>query len=328
MRVEARSPRVRVLSDGEALPGVMAADVWSNSHLSADRFRVQFAASTGALERVDQPGVRVTVQAAVDGDWVTLVVGEPDAVVLDPLRGVLDVEGRDLSALLIDSRVDETFANRTSSEIAIDLAGRHGLKVDADRTETLVGRYYQSEHDRVTTGRFSKVTSEWDLLAFLAGREGFGVFMDGEVLRFGRSGGESVMLRPSDCTNVSLEHSGRMMRAIEVTVRSWDQRGAEAVVRTARGGGKGRSWTHTVARPNLPADEAQRLAERTLADLLRHEWTARLSMPGELGITARSRVELAETGTDWDRTYEVSRVSRHIDMRHGFTQQLQLQGAA
>ena len=274
------------------------------------------------------PSVRLTVQAALDEDWSTLTVGEPDSVALDPIQGVLDVEGRDLSALLIDSRVEETFANRTSSEIAEELGGKHGLRVEADRTVTRVGRYYQSEHDRVATGRFSKVTSEWDMLAFLAGREGFDLFMDGELLRFGRSLGGSVVLSPEDCTSVLLEHSTRLTRSIEVTVRSWDQQGAEAVVRTARGGGKGRAWTHALARPNLPADEAQRLAERTLADLLRHEWVVRAVMPGELGMTARTRITFEGTGSSWDRTYEISEVSRHIDMRRGFTQRLQLQGAA
>lgn len=164
LRGEARSPRVRVLADGDALPGVMAADVWSNNHLAADRFRVRFAASTGVLQGVQKPSVRLTVQAALDEDWSTLTVGELDSVALDPIQGVLDVEGRDLSAMMIDSRVEETFANRTSSEIAEELGRRHGLNVDADRTDTLVGRYYQSEHDRVTTGRFSKVTSEWVLI--------------------------------------------------------------------------------------------------------------------------------------------------------------------
>ncbi len=319
---------MRLLADGAEVPGVMGADVWSNNHLGADRFRVRLAAKAGGLGLVDAVDARLDVQVGLDGGWTSLVLGEADSVSLDPLHGVIDVEGRDLSALLIDTRVDETFANRTSSEIVETLGSRHGLRVEAERTETLVGRYYQSEHGRMTMGQFSRAMSEWDLLAYLAGREGFDLFAEGETLRFGpRAGAEVVEVAPSDCVSVRLDHALGMARAIEVTVRSWDQRGAAAVVQTAQGGGKGRARRHAVVRPNLPAEEAQRMAERILADLVRHEWTASLSMPGDVSITARHSVGLRGTGTDWDRDYSVSEVSRHLDVRHGFTQRVQLQGA-
>ena len=323
----ARAPALRVLVDGAVLDGVIGADVSSNNHLAADRFHMRLAASVGGWTGLLEGGARLVVQAGLDGDWVDLVTGEADSVGLDPVRGVIDVEGRDLSAVFIDTRVDETFANRTSSEIAAELAGRHGLRVDADRTSTLVGRYYQSEHDRLTMGQFSRAMSEWDLLAYLAGREGFGLFMDGEVLRFGApAGGAPVVLRPSDCMSLQLERVLAMERAITVTVRSWDQRGGEAVVQTVQGGGAGRAWNHSLVRPNLPADEAQRVAERTLADLLRHGWVARATMPGELALSARDRVTLEGTGTAWDRVYAVSEVSRHLEVRRGFTQTVCLQG--
>lgn len=325
---EVRAPGLRVLADGVALPEVISADVSSNNHLAADRFRVRLAAQGGVLDAVMQAGVRVRVQAGLDGTWSDLVLGEADSVGLDPVRGVVEVEGRDLSALFIDTRVDETFANRTASEIAAELAGRHGLEVSGASTSTLVGRYYQSEHDRTTTGQFSRAMSEWDLLAFLAGREGFGLFVQGEVLHFGTEAEEAVVLRPGDCLSLQLDRALTMERQIEVTVRSWDQKGAQAVVQTVQGGGTGRQWKHAVVRPNLPPDEAQRIAERTLADLMRHQWTARVSLPGRLGLSARSQVQLEGTGTAWDRAYAVSEASCHLDVRRGFTQTLCLQGVA
>ena len=328
MSGEVRAPRLRLLADGVDLPGVLGADVWSNNYLAADRFHVRLAAGAGAMGIVDAPGVRLDLQVGLGGDWTSLVQGEADTVALDPIRGVMDLEGRDLSALLIDSRVDETFANQTSSEIAVLLAARHGLAAAADRTETLVGRYYQSEHDRTTMGQFSRAISEWDLLAYLAQREGFDLFLEGDALWFGAGGTEAIVeVGVADCLGLQMEHALGMQRAIEVTVRSWDQRGGEAVVQTARGGGGGRAWRHSVVRPNLPPDEAQRLAERTLADLVRHERTVRMTMPGELSITPRRRVALVGAGPDWDRVYGVREVSRHVDVRHGFTQRVSLQGA-
>jgi len=180
-----RQPRARVLADGSALAGVLAVDVFANSYLAADRFRVRIAASVADMAGLQAPGVRLDVQVGLDDGWASLVVGAADALSFDPIRGVLEVEGRDLSAGLIEARVGETFANRTSSEIVEVVAGRHGLVADATPTSTPVGRYYQNEHERLVLGQFARALTEWDLLAFLAVQEGFDLFMDGERLVFG-----------------------------------------------------------------------------------------------------------------------------------------------
>ena len=326
LRGDIRAPLLRVLADGVELPGVMAADVASNNHLAADRFRVLVAAGAGGLGAVEVPGTRFDVQVGLRGNWFSLVVGEADSVGFDPLRGVIDLEGRDLSALLIDSRVDETFANKTSSEIVQVLASRHGLEAAATSTNTLVGRYYQSEHDRLTMGSFARTMSEWDLLSYLAAHEGFELFMDGAVLHFAAASTDAAtVLTPADCLSLHLDHAMGMERQIEVTVRSWDQRGAQAVVQMAQGGGAGRVWKQSVVRPNLPADDAQALASRILGDLMRHARTISATMPGDVDLLPRATVALQGTGTGWDGNYAVSEVSRALDVRHGFTQRVSLQ---
>ena len=340
---EARAPRARVLADGSALAGVMAVDVFANNHLAADRFRVRLAARVADMAGLQAPGVRLDVQVGFDDRWASLVLGTADAISFDPIRGVLEIEGRDLSSGMIEARVGETFANRTSSEIVEVIAGRHGLAADATPTSTLAGRYYQNEHERLTLGQFARAMSEWDLLAFLAGQEGFDLFMEGERLRFAPPAEDRVVvLRVEDCLSLELEHELGLSRAIEVTVRSWGTRDAAMVEHTARrGSGRSRSrrsrsgrsgsvgttWRHGLVRPNLDSEQARVAAERALADLLRHEWTAQATMPGELDMTARTRVALLGAGLDWDRDYAVAELSRHLDVRRGFTQRLCLQAA-
>ncbi len=321
-----RQPQVQVLAEGGALPGVLAVDVFANNHLAADRFRVRIAAAAADLAGLQAPGLRLDVQVGWDGGWASLLVGTADALAFDPVRGVVEVEGRDLSAGLIETQASETFANRTASEIVEVVAARHGLAADVEPTSTPVGRYYQAEHDRVALGQFARATTEWDLLAFLAGQEGFDLFMAGETLRFGRPGGDAVALRVEDCLSLELEHALGLARAVEVTVRSWGTRAGVALEHTARGSGGGKPLRHVMVRPNLDAGQAQLAAERALADLRRHEWTAQATMPGELGLSARSRVALVGTRTDWDRDYAVAELSRHLDVRRGFTQRLCLRG--
>ena len=110
-------------------------------------------------------GIKSTWGFALAG--LSLLLGTADSLHLDPIRGILDVEGRDLSAALVEARVDETFANRTSSEVAALFASRHGLQADVTTTSTPIGRLYGNERDRLTTGH-ARAATEWDLLA--AGR--------------------------------------------------------------------------------------------------------------------------------------------------------------
>lgn len=314
-----RQPRLQVLADGAVLPGAASAEVNSNNHLSADRFRVRFAAR--GLDPADLSG-RLDVQVGLDGGWSSLLLGTADSVHFDPIRGTLDVEGRDLSAALVEARVDETFANRTSSEVAELLAARHGLAADVTATSVTIGRLYGSERERLTMGQFARAATEWDLLAALAGQEGFDLFMDGPRLHFGPPDGtDPVVLPVGGCVSIEMEH--RLALAdVQVQVRSWGTRAGTAVSATAGVG----SRRHGVVRPNLLQDEAQRLAQRTLADLQRHEWGAHVVMPGELALTARSRVQVLGAGAGWDQVFAVAEISRQLDVRRGFSQRLVLQG--
>jgi phage protein D len=324
---EVRAPRLQITLEGSELPGAISADVHANNHFGADRFRVRFAASALSPVAFHIPGQRLEVSVALGGFGVSVITGLVDRVGLDPTTEVIDIEGRDLSSLMIEAQLDETFANRTSSEIAETFAGRHGLQALIERTSTPVGRYYQSEHDRVGLGQFAKALTEWDLLAFLAAREGFDLFMEGDALRFGPPAAQGASeLRTEDCVSLQLDHCVGMAREIEVTVRSWGTKSGTAVTTAVQASGAGTVWKHGITRPNLTSEDAQKLAERVLADLKRHEWAATATMPGDLTLTPRSRVLITGTGTPWDREYGISQLSRHLDVRRGFTQRLSLQG--
>ena len=320
-----RAPRLRVTLDGVELPGAVGAEVHSNNHFAADRFRVRLAAAAQA--GLHTPDRRVEIIVGLDGVWSSLIVGRADSVCLDPVRGTIELEGRDLSSMLVESQIDETFANRTASEIAQVLSSRHGLQALVDRTSTPVGRFYQSEHDRITLGQFAKTTTEWDLLAQLATREGFDLYMIGDALRFGTSSDATgVTLHLRDCISMQLDHCVSLGRAMEVSVRSWGSKAGSSVTGAARTSGPGVVARRTITRPNLTSEEANRLAQQTIADLKRHEWAANITMPGELDLSPRSKVALTGTATAWDRTYSVSQISRHLDLRNGFTQRVTLQG--
>ncbi len=329
MQNELRAPEIRVTLQNVLLPGVLSVEIDNNNHFSADRFRARFVSSVVPLDLLHVPGAQIDIEIGSGDRWLSCIVGLIDTVSFDPSLGVVDVEGRDLSAQFIETQTDETFANRTSSEIATMFGNRHGLLVAADPTTTPIGRYYQSEHDRVALSQFGKTLTEWDLLAFLALREGYDLFMSGRVLRFGfplLTGARQVRL--GDCIGLHLGHAVGLARPVDVSVKSWNSKTGDAVTGHALSLGIGPVWQRRITRPNLSSADAQQQALRAIADLKRHEWTAVVTMPGELSLNARSVVQIVETKSQWDRLYSVTQISRRIDAKRGFTQALNLQGIA
>lgn len=335
-----RAPRLRILADGSPVRGAIGADVVSNNHFGADHFTVHLGLDAGERSSrsfwSSRASVAIDVQVSLDDGttYTSLIQGAADSVELDIGARLVRVSGRDGSSPLIETRTQETFANRTSSEIAAILAQRHGLQAQVTQTATPVGRYYQDEHDRIALDQFSRAISEWDLLVFLARQEGFDLFVSGSTLCFQpkASGRAAVRLRPADLLDLRLERALTLARDIEVTVKSWNSRQQNAFTQTARsgarGGSGGKPQRYVVVRPNLTSDQALQLAEQTLAELTRHERVIVASMPGNLSLTPRSVIELSGTGTDFDQSYFVDEIERTIRPEGGFVQRIRAKNAS
>ncbi len=325
-----RTPRLTVLADGTPLPNVLSADIQDNAHFAAARFHLRFAMDAAAAITLLQPGSILDLQLSLGGSATSILQGEADTLSIDVLNHTVSIEGRDLTARLLDARTQETFSNQTASQIAETLAARHGLTPNVTATTTLAGRYYATEHDRLTLGQFARSTTEWDLLSFLAAREGFETYVSGTTLTFAPPSGTApvLTLTPGLCLSLQLDHALTLARDIQVTVKSWDTRQQAAFSQTARSAARGKRTgppQHiVVVRPNLSPNDALQLAQRILADLSAHERLVHAEMPGELALTPRSQIMLTGTGTDFDQVYYVAELDRHIHPDQGFTQQIRL----
>lgn len=332
---DVRAPRLRILANGVALQGALEAEIISNNYYGADRYLVTLAAdadvATGLGYWASETDILLEVQVSTDGgsSFVSLIVGSVDNAEIDPVRRTVHLEGRDLSARLIEARTQETFTNQRSSEIAELLAGRHNLQASVTSTTTPVGRYYESEHDQITLDAFSRETTEWDLLVFLAQREGFDVFVSGTALCFQppiSSGNIAIPLSISDFVDIRFERSLTLARDIQVTVKSWDSRLQSALTQTASSAASdtagGQPLTYILVQPNLTTDAALKLAERKLAELTRYERMFTGTMAGELTLSPRSVVLLTGSGTDLDQPYYISEIERSLSVSRGFVQRV------
>ena len=327
-----RAPRLRVLAGGVVLPGVTEASVIASGGFAADFFRVRAAAGGDAQAVLAQPVLPVDVQVALGplGAFVSLVQGNADAVGLDPVAGVLTIEGRDYAALLIEARTQETFANQTASEIAAQLAARHGLIPDVQPTTTPVGRYWELEHDSLTLAAGARATTEWDLLAMLAGWEGFDLWVSGATLHFRPPDMLAVppvlsavptLAGPPDFSALRLDRALSFAGDIVVTVKSWHSRLGSATTQAAtRARGAGQAQEYAFVVPNLSPEAASLLAGRRLAEIASHELLLRGEMPGELSLSPRMAFQLMGTGTMFDTLWRIDEIERRISLRGGFAQ--------
>ena len=102
------------------------------------------------------------------GDLTHVMTGDIDEMSIDPFNQVVSFSGRDLTSRFIDTKTYEKYANQTASNIAGQLAKKHGLGAVIQPTSGNVGTYYNNANTLMT-----KQTTEWDLLTFLAQQVGY-----------------------------------------------------------------------------------------------------------------------------------------------------------
>ncbi|MBV9756809.1 MAG: hypothetical protein JO047_07125 [Alphaproteobacteria bacterium] len=340
-----RYPRLQVLANGAPLTGVRDAEVSANSHYGASRFSLTIALGADPLWTAAywsaQSSVILDVQVAFmpasapanSATWVSLILGAADTIEIELPQQLVRVHGRDLTAALLTARTQETFANQTSSEIVATIAARHNLTAAVTPTGGLAGRYYELEHDQLTLGQFSRASTEWDLMVFLAQQEGYDIFVEGSTLYFqpptANPMSPDATLRPvatfngpANLSELRMERCLALAGNIGVTVKSWNSRQGAAVTQSAGAADAASGQSYQLVRPNLLPDQATTLAQNWLGMLTQHERVITARMPGELTLTPRSVVALEGTGTAFDQVYYVDTLDRQIRFDGGFVQRM------
>lgn len=358
MRVEAslpseaavlsRQPRLRVMVGGEILIGAYEAEVMSSNCYGADQFEVTAAIGLDAWADAafwsSEQGLYVDVQVSIDGGlgYTSLVQGFVDQVSLDVVNGIVRLRGRDLSAALIEARTQEAFANRTASEIAAIFAQRHSLLPAVVPTSTPVGRYYGGSYAAATLDQFTRATTEWDLLVYLARYEQYDVFVKATALYFQPKGDPSTattVLRPQDVSRIMLKRTLSLAGDVEVTIKSWNSQSQQMTVETVQSSvsspisasGSGSAVApkqYVTVRPNLSPDVALRFAQQQITEICRHERAVEIVMPGDLTLMAGDTILLEGTDTAFDQAYYVDSIRRQLQSNTGFHQSVILRNAS
>ena len=334
--------------EGVAVLGCQSIEVISPRGSQAASFHIM--ASMKELSRllgqgwVDQDNIDVSIDfgllasSAVEGElsWVRMIAGSADRIRLDPVSGLVSLEGRDYSARLIDLPLQESYLNSTSSELVQKLAQLCNLSIDVDPTTQLVGQYYQVQHTKSAFGGFSRHANCWDLLAELAELESYDLWVNGTTLHFkqpvvGNSNLYDVTYTPVTTNaasprltiaDLSMERSFGLSGALQVNISSWNSRQRCKVSGSYPVQSNGEARQFFLLKPNLLPDEALALAQSTYLRLCAHHRIITGTMAGELNLTTRDRLRISGTGTGWDCIYTIDRIEREMSLANGFVQHI------
>jgi hypothetical protein len=339
----ARQPRLRVLSQGRPIGGALQFECTNNGYFQSDTFTAQFAFRYDPNYPLswwgDQKELLIDIQSSLDGgqSWVSHIIGDIDHLSVHVEQGIIVVDGRDLTSRFIDNRTQETFLNKTSSQVVETLAARRGLTADVTSTSTLVGRYYVQDHDRISMGDFSRYTTEWNLLCSLAQHEQFDIWVTGTTVHFHPStkpDDDPYLLvwdesqRRSNGISIKLDRSLTVAKDVVVAVRSWRSSEGRGFTRFAPSGARqgaiqsGKAQAFSVTVPNLTEAQAQDLANKLREDITKHERVLTFTAPGDQTLNPRNMVRLQGTGSSWDQAYFVDWVRRKMALDEGFSMEV------
>lgn len=308
--------------------------VENNIEYQADTFEVSFAvgalpANRGADWFAQQQEIEVEIFAGFPaypenydaGQLQSLIYGLADGMEFDPVRQIIRLYGRDLTAKMIDAKTTEVFLNRTASDVANLLASKYGLTPVVTTTTTKTGRFYELVHAHLHHAR-----SEWDLLTYLAQHEQFVVFMKGRELHFEPAASvnsDPYVLQwnnePFDFNGTRLEfHRGlNLAKGIKVTVQSANQRGKSiSATYPKSAGSNAQKYIYKFA--NLTPEKALQKAQALYAEIMRHEVRLDAGLPGDNLLVTNSIIKVAGTGTDYDQIYFPLTIRRSMSEDDGY----------
>ncbi len=277
-------------------------------------------------------------------DLELFFVGIADDLELDPLNGTVEMTGRDLTSLFIDTKTTQKFSNLTSSTIATNFAQQHGLTPQVTPTTGNVGVFYQDANVLMT-----KQLTQWDLLTFLAQQQDYVVFIQKNTLIFEPRPTSSatpyvIPITLPTLINPSPQYRGMELGLFRTMTLAQD---VQVKVKVPYGSRTGKAFsayarsTHR-QRPNLPGvpapstmpqkysfiipgltnQQAQARANSILADISSHEVKFTTYMPGDNLLLKDSLIQFKGTNSAFDQFYYPDSIVRRITVEEGYTMEI------
>ncbi len=276
----------------------------------------------------------ISVYDAFMESEVQIFDGLANNIIYDPIRKIVHIQGSDYSSVLANSTIQNAFVNNTASEIAFQIARRHGFDFDITATLAMVGSYRSGDHNQMLLNSHSKFTNEWDLLTYLARSEKFELHVDGKTLVFrpyikSRYGNE--ILKMQNMKSIKFNKRCAPSGKTTVVVKSWNSWLNQALSHEGEqaldpsdgdhvGTPNDRSDGFVIIRPNLSLMDTKQLSQEYLEILNELECTVDIVMPGEVSLRPHGLMTIIGSDTIFDQEYVVRSVRRCFSATRGFFQ--------
>lgn len=327
--------------------------VENTAYTNADTFSVTFSASKLPPEydsvwfsnQTDMyaeirigvpPNPAAWTPADLPAPWI---YGRVDDIEYNPVSGIISITGRDLSALLIDSKTTEKFQNKTASQVATILAQRHGLTPVVTATSTPVGKYYEIDHETMTDSQ-----TEWDLLWNLARNEQFIVRVRGTSLYFeplaspSASTAYPITWTPPNAStgfptcnveSIDFTRTLTVSRGIKVVMRCFNDvagkrltavypQSSAAQNASPGSAGKPTMQTYYYTLHNETQQTLQQKAQAKYQQIVQHEMRLSVELPGDSNLDVNMQIKVTGTGTAFDQSYYPESIKRTLDFNSGY----------
>ena len=336
------SPSARFLIGGVPCASLTEIETEATSYRRAGTFRALIA-----LHPADAGVQSLLAGAGTSGLPVSLTLAGSDAAGVatgaswsgiidqsgyDVRSGLIEIEGRDDTARLVDLPVAAQFMNQTASDIIETLAAEAGLATSVAPTANLTGQFYQIDHSRSALGAYTRFASAWDLVSALADEAGCDAYVVSGTLFLVPSAQAYGTSRSIDVASLLAGGSPILTRlrfdkrpaidaGIQVTGRSGNSRqkavGAQSY--SASAGADNAKIVFVV--PNATDETALAKATALYRDIARHGAAMSGDMAAGLDLAPRDLFSVTGTaGAAWDGVYVVDLVTRRLSARHGFEQ--------
>jgi len=336
----ARAPRIRAQINGEIVDSIMNADWTDGGSCKGATFELTISTSGNRSENrwLDLLTGRVAVQIYMNAQRADSKImtfeGLADNIAIDPINNTARILGRDYSSVLANSAYQVAFCNQTASEIVSYVAARHGFNTNVSATSTIIGSYLGDDYNQVLLNAHSQITSEWELLIYLARSEGFELFVDGRTLVFASSGSlplNKISINVGDAIAMKFYRNCPLSSQTILTVKSWNSWLAQAL-HYSDGNSSGQNIPDVpglnadpgtaiaIVTPNLSSHDAERLANQHLRALTKRTLTVQIAMLGDMLLKPRDVLAISGCGNGFDANYTVLSVRRHFSTTSGFIQ--------
>ena len=332
-------------------------------YASCDTVNVEFSIDRGAVKPsnywfdlaspaagstlADIPIIIEMRDKEVSGDqWTRMFEGIVDHVSFDPGNTTLQIMGRDNLAKLMDLRVMDGWLNKTGPELVKTMIETAGLTANVTLPGGYEGQYWQIEHKRQSSAAQHRFQTAYDLARYIANGSNCDLYADGQTIvcaPYPKSSDSSAVIHQLPYTDagdgtpvqanvrsIMLERDYQIAKGVEVHCISWDskQRIKAEVYFSATGGSKKKALDngtlHSFRFPGLKQDMLLAKAQMLYKQIVAHERTVALSIPGMLTLAPRQFFRLHGTGTTWDGTIDVDAVQTDFTTGGSFVQNVTL----